>query len=161
LVGEDIGVTLRSMSNPKAYGDPDTYLGTNWATGTGDNGGVHTNSGVQNFWYYLLANGGSGTNDNGDSYNITPLGIFDAGAVAFRNNTVYLWSNSQYADARFYAIQSAIDLFGACSPEVVTTTDAWYAVGVGSRTTVPMVAPSIGISGMEIRIPWPIHPIPT
>ncbi len=132
LVGEDIGVTLRSMSNPKAYGDPDTYLGTNWATGTGDNGGVHTNSGVQNFWYYLLANGGSGTNDNGDSYNITPLGIFDAGAVAFRNNTVYLWSNSQYADARFYAIQSAIDLFGACSPEVVTTTDAWYAVGVGA-----------------------------
>jgi len=132
LVGEDIGVTLRSMSDPNAYGDPDTYLGTNWYTGTGDNGGVHTNSGVQNFWYYLLTNGGSGTNDNGDSYNITPLGIFDAGAIAFRNNTVYLWSNSQYADARFYAIQSAIDIFGACSPEVIATTDAWYAVGVGA-----------------------------
>ena len=131
FMGEDIGVTLRSMSNPNTYGDPDTYQGNNWATGTGDNGGVHTNSGVQNFWYYLLTNGGSGTNDNGDNYNIAGIGLGDAGSIAFRNLTVYLSANSQYVDARFYAIQSAIDLFGACSPEVVATTDAWYAVGVG------------------------------
>jgi len=131
LVGEDIGVTLRSMSDPNTYGDPDTYQGNNWATGTGDNGGVHTNSGVQNFWYYILTNGGTGTNDNGDNYNIAGIGLGNAGAIAFRNLTVYLSSNSQYADARFYAIQSAIDLFGACSPEVIATTDAWYAVGVG------------------------------
>ena len=131
LVGEDIGVVLRSMADPKVYGDPDTYLGVNWATGPGDNGGVHTNSGVQNFWYYLLANGGSGTNDNGDSYNITGIGLANAGAIAFRNLTVYLWPNAQYDDARFYAIQSAIDIFGPCTPEVIATTDAWYAVGVG------------------------------
>ena len=31
--------------------DPDTYLGTHWYAGTGDNGGVHTNSGVQNYWF--------------------------------------------------------------------------------------------------------------
>jgi len=133
LVGEDIGAALRSMSNPNAYGDPDTYLGTNWATGPGDNGGVHTNSGVQNFWFYLLANGGSGTNDNGDSYNITGIGLTNAAAVAYRNLSVYLWANAQYADARFYAIQSAIDLFGPCTPEVIATTDAWYAVGVGAQ----------------------------
>jgi Zn-dependent metalloprotease len=35
LMGDDIGAggsggALRSMSNPNAYGDPDTYLGTNW-----------------------------------------------------------------------------------------------------------------------------------
>ena len=59
-VGEDIGVTLRDMSDPKSYGDPDTYQGTNWATGPADNGGVHTNSGVQNFWFYLLTVGGTG-----------------------------------------------------------------------------------------------------
>lgn len=132
LCGEDIGVVLRDLSNPNAYGDPDTYQGTNWYTGTGDNGGVHTNSGVQNFWYYLLATGGSGTNDNGDSYNINGIGLSSAGQIAFRNLTVYLGTNSQYSDARFYAIQSAIDLFGPCSPEVVATTDAWYAVGVGA-----------------------------
>ncbi|MFT7613915.1 MAG: Zn-dependent metalloprotease, partial [Parvicellaceae bacterium] len=132
LIGEDIGSALRSMSNPNSAGDPDTYFGTNWAPlGGGDNGGVHTNSGVQNFWYYLLTDGGSGTNDNGDAYNVTAQGFTKSSQIAFRNITVYLTDDSDYADARFYGIQSAIDLFGGCSPEVEATTDAWYAVGVG------------------------------
>lgn len=131
LVGEDIGSTLRSMSNPNAYGDPDTYGGTNWYTGTADNGGVHTNSGVQNHWFYRLCQGGSGTNDLGNAFNVTGIGTTDAGRIAYRNLTVYLGANSNYADARFYAIQSAIDLFGACTQQVISTTNAWYAVGVG------------------------------
>ncbi len=132
LIGEDIGGAFRSHSNPNAYGDPDTYLGTNWYTGTGDNGGVHTNSGVQNFWYYLLTVGGSGTNDIGNAYNVTGIGMTKAAAIAYRNLTVYLTPTSQYADARFYAIQAATDLYGSCSPEVIATNNAWYAVGVGS-----------------------------
>ncbi len=132
LMGADIGSALRSMSNPNAYGDPDTYFGTNWAPlGGGDNGGVHTNSGVQNYWFYLLSEGGSGTNDNGDAFTVNPLGMTDASRIAFRNLTVYLSVSSQFADARFYAIQSAEDLFGPCTPEVEETTNAWYAVGVG------------------------------
>lgn len=138
LMGEDLGFVIRSMNNPGLYGDPDTYGAGNWFTGAGDNGGVHINSGVQNYWYYLLTMGGSGTNDLGNSYNVTGIGIDDASAIAFRNLTVYLTTNSQYADARFYAIQSAIDLFGACTQEVSSTGTAWYAVGVGSpySTTV-------------------------
>ena len=140
-IGEDIGSAFRSMSNPGLYGDPDTYFGTNWASLTGpDNGGVHSNSGVQNFWFYLMVEGGSGTNDNGDAYSLTGLGFDDASAIAFRNLTVYLTDNSDFSDARFYAIQSAIDLFGACSPEVATTTNAWYAVGVGGAYVPNVVA---------------------
>jgi Zn-dependent metalloprotease/PKD repeat protein len=134
VIGEDAtpsGNGIRSMSNPNAFQDPDTYLGTNYYTGTQDNGGVHTNSGVQNFWFYLLSIGGTGTNDIGQAYNVTGLGMIDAARIAFRNNTFYLTPNSDYQDARFYAIQSAIDLFGACSPEVMATTNAWHAVGVG------------------------------
>lgn len=132
-VGEDLGGAFRSMSDPNAYGDPDTYFGNNWASLTGgDNGGVHTNSSIQNYWYYLLTIGDSGTNDNGDAYNITGLGFASSSAIAFRNLTVYLTSNSEFSDARFYAIQSAMDLFGACTPEVEQTTNAWYAVGVGA-----------------------------
>ena len=131
-IGEDIGTAFRSMSNPNSYGQPDTYLGTNWYTGTADNGGVHTNSGVQNYWYYLLINGGSGTNDAGDVYNVTGQGRTVASAIAWRNNVVYLTNTSDYADARFYAIQSAIDLYGACTPQVIACTNAWYAVNVGN-----------------------------
>lgn len=136
LIGEDITVNnnsaLRSMQNPNAFGDPDCYGGTNWYTGTADNGGVHTNSGVQNYWYYLVSQGGSGTNDLGDAFNVTGFGWYDAASVAFRNNTVYLVNTSEYMDSRIGSIQAAQDLFGACSPEVIATTNAWYACGVGN-----------------------------
>lgn len=137
LMGDDIGAggsggALRSMSNPNAYGDPDTYLGTNWYSGSGDSGGVHTNSGVQNFWFYVLTTGKSGTNDKGDSYNVSGIGMDKAAAIAYRNLTVYLNANSQYIDARNGAIQAAKDLYGAGSAEEIATTNAWYAVGVGS-----------------------------
>lgn len=133
----DIGIktfVLRDMSNPNRRGHPDTYLGNNWHTASSDNGGVHTNSGVQNYWYYLLVNGGSGTNDNGDDFQVDSLGFEKATAIAFRNNTTYLTPSSQYYDARLGALQSARDLFGECSYEVEQVAKAWAAVGIGSPT---------------------------
>ncbi len=135
ILGDEISNgswVMRNMSNPNAKNHPDTYLGQHWYTGSGDNGGVHYNSGVQNFWYYLMVNGGTGTNDLSNSYSVTAQGFNIAEKIAFRNLTVYLTSSSQYVDARFYAIKAATDLYGGCSPEVEATTDAWYAVGVGS-----------------------------
>ena len=109
------------------------YFGTNGAPlGGADNGGVHSNSGVQNFWYYLLVDGGTGTNDLGNLYSVNGLGLTDASRIAFRNLTIYLTPSSNYNDARFFAIQSAVDLFGGCTAEVESVTNAWYAVGVGS-----------------------------
>ncbi|MFZ9846573.1 MAG: M4 family metallopeptidase [Flavobacteriales bacterium] len=61
---------IRDMENPNAKGDPDTYQGLYWDS----NGEVHTNSGVQNFWFYLLAEGGSGSNDLGNIYNVQGIG---------------------------------------------------------------------------------------
>ena len=148
-LGEDLGFVIRDMQNPNAQGDPDTYFGTNWAPlGGADNGGVHTNSGVQNFWYYLLVTGGSGTNDNGDSYTVNGIGLTDASRIAFRNLTTYLTPSSNYNDARFFAIQSAVDLFGGCTSEVEAVTNAWYAVGVGS-VYVPSTVSDFTASSVE------------
>lgn len=128
------GDGIRYMNNPNLEGDPDTYLGTHWYTGTSDNGGVHYNSGVQNFWYYLLCTGGSGTNDKGFNYNVTGIGIGDAQLVAYRNNCYYLTSGAQYADAAYYGIKSANDLFGNCSFKSRQVKNAWDAVGVYSNS---------------------------
>ncbi len=135
LMGPDIGVVIRSMSNPNAYQQPDTYHGTYWTSAATDNGGVHTNSGVINYWYYLLCMGGTGTNDIGNTFNVAPLGLDTATRIAYRLLTTYLTPASQYADARFYAIIAASDLYGACSPAVQSTTNAMYAVGIGSLFT--------------------------
>jgi hypothetical protein len=138
LIGSDRSVGyLRSMSNPKDKNQPNTYysIGTNgfWYIGTNDYGGVHTNSGVQNYWFYLLANGSGGTktNDNGYSYNLTGIGIEKARAIAYRNLTVYLNSSSDYADSRLGSIQAAEDLYGIGSTEANAVIAAWCAVGLG------------------------------
>lgn len=124
---------FRDMTNPKATLQPNTYMGQYWVpAGGSDNGGVHTNSQVQNYWFYLLCQGGNGTNDNAVSYNVSGIGISNAEKIAYRNLTNYLTPNSTYNDARTYAIQSAIDLFGSCSNNVTQCANAWYAVGVGS-----------------------------
>jgi Zn-dependent metalloprotease len=43
---------------------------------TFDEGGVHFNSGLQNYWYYLLTEGGNGTNDapKSDKFKVTAIG---------------------------------------------------------------------------------------
>jgi len=142
IIGEDF-FPVRSMENPNAFGDPDTYFGNNWASLTGgDFGGVHTNSGVQNFWYFLLSEGGSGINDNGDEYNVVGIGLDDAADIAYRNLTTYLISSSVYNDARGYSVISAIDLFGSGSQQYQSVLDAWDAVGV----YYPMLDQAIDVS---------------
>jgi len=125
--GENIGFVIRNQQNPNAEGDPDTYLGVNWDQAQE----VHRNSTVLSHWYYLLCQGGSGTNDNNDTYSVTGIGMDKASAIAFRMLTVYLINTSDYLDARFYAILAASELYGYCSPEVASVTNAMYAVGLG------------------------------
>ena len=139
-MGEAIGA-IRDMKNPGAYKDPDTYKGTNWATGTADQGGVHTNSGVQNKWFYILSVGEKGTNDINNAYDVTGITREKAAKIAFRNLTTYLTSSSNYAAARTNALKAAKDIFGDCSAEYIATGDAWHAVGVGTKITGCALAP--------------------
>ncbi len=130
IMGDDfmlISSGLRNLGNPKQYNHPDTYLGEYW-----NSGGVHNQSGIQNYWFYLLTQGGEGTNDNNDDYIVDPIPMADAADVLFRSLSVYLTPNSTYADARFFGIQSATELFGECTQQLVSVTNAWHAVGVGA-----------------------------
>lgn len=140
LVGEECtpgAIGIRSMEDPTIFQNPGCY-GDQWWMPSAD---PHYNSGVQNHWFYILTVGDTGTNALGNAYSVPAIGWTKSEAIAFRNLSVYLTPNSDYADARFYAIQSASDLYGACSPEMISTANAWYAVGVGGPwTNVPLSA---------------------
>lgn len=132
------GEYIRSMEDPRSKAQPDTY-GPNdsfWANtqDTFDFGGVHINSGVQNYWFYLVSEGGSGVNENGYAYNVEGIGIEKAEQIAYRNLTQYITAStmSNYVDCRMGSEMAAEDLYGAGSPEVETVQRAWAAVGVGS-----------------------------
>ena len=152
LIGDEIdrrsgSIALRSMSNPNSKNQPDTWRGDFWQPATvgegcnipnGNNNdycGVHTNSGVLNYWFYLLVEGGSGTNDNADTFNVSEIGMNKAELIAFRTLNVYLTANSDFADARVASIEAATDIYGTCSAETRAVVDAWQAVGVGENAT--------------------------
>lgn len=155
-IGADIMVSdpnMRSMSNPKnsggANGDtlknpgaqPDTYKGQCWSymPAAIDTNGVvvHRNSGVQNYWFYLLSEGGNGTNDYDNAYSVTGIGMSKALDISFRNLIFYLSPNATFEDSRNGSIQAAIDLYGRDSQEHQSVMNAWHAVGVGDRYIAP------------------------
>jgi Zn-dependent metalloprotease/chitodextrinase len=163
LMGEDLGSALRSISDPKSKGLPDTYQGTNWASLASspnqynDYGGVHTNNGPFCYWFYLISAGGSGTNDNNDAYNVTAIGIDKAEQITFRIENNYMTSTSNYTNARTFAIQAAIDLYGAGSQEEISVTNAMYAVGVGDAyggTTPTPSASYCESKGSDFSYEW-------
>lgn len=161
-ISNDMNWIIRDMANPNAQNQPDTYKGQKWATGILaylDNGGVHTNSGVGNFMFYLLVTGGSGTNDIGSNYSVTGIGLTEAEEILYRTNTVYLIPTSKYADWRVACINAATDLFGAGSNEVIQVENAWYAVGIGTAgggggCTIPTGLTSSSITSSTATVNW-------
>jgi hypothetical protein len=132
------------MANPNVAqsiagsAQPDTYLGTYWQntnvtpSESNDQGGVHTNSGVGNYWFYLLSVGGSGTNDIGNTFAVSGITIQKAEKIVFRALMNYLTPNSGYMDFYNATKKAAIDLYGITSNEGLQVAKAWYAVGIGN-----------------------------
>ncbi|WP_426059430.1 M4 family metallopeptidase [Hymenobacter sp. B1770] len=157
LIGEEIDkvqAALRSMSSPNTFNQPEYYKGNHWYTGTGDNGGVHYNSGVLNYWFYLIAAGKTGTNEKGVSFSVASLGITPAAKIAYRTLSVYLTSSSTYSSARTASIQAAKDLYGAGSTAEQSVTNAWAAVGVGAKYSTTTTVTYCASKGTNVSYEW-------
>lgn len=115
---------LRSLSDPNNGGSSLNTPG--WQPKTmaeyqnlpntpqGDNGGVHINSGITNYAYYLFA---------------SDIGKDKAELIYYRALDVYLVKSSQFVDLRNAVVQAANDLYG--STEVNAANTAFDAVGIG------------------------------
>jgi thermolysin len=163
-IGEDVYLPadakpgFRNMADPQEDGDPDHY--SERYTGTDDNGGVHSNSAIPNHAYYLVVNGGRNascaspadhdaghcsdpvdTQDN--DVVVAGTGLADAERIFFLA-FIALPQNATMCDARAATEAQAVSLFGALSPQKLSTTQAWLAVGLtdavcggGSTNTPP------------------------
>ncbi len=149
LIGEKLFINnpgtyaLRSMFKPSLDGiSPDCYPTDPDYLAFFRNGlDVHYVSGVANHFYYLLAEGAVVPASNG--FGLTPtdlvcngntrlrgVGRSAAEQIWYRAMTVYMTSNTGYADARAATLSAATDLFGATSIQHRTVAAAWNAVGV-------------------------------
>jgi Zn-dependent metalloprotease/PKD repeat protein len=133
LIGEDITKTsfspsgaLRNMSSPHNLGNSnDNYWQpmhvSEMYSGDGDNGGVHINSGICNYAFYLFA---------------TAVTKAKAELIYYRALTTYLTSKSQFIDLRIAVVQSAKDLYGDSAPEVTQANAAFDAVGIQEEAKI-------------------------
>jgi hypothetical protein len=144
LVGEDataFGGAIRDMWSPTCFGDPGKVSDAEYTCGTGDNGGVHSNSGVPNHGFALLVDGGT---YNGRT--VSAIGATKTAHIYYRAMTVYQGPASDFADHADAVEQSCSDLIGrplmalngGPSAEVITSADcaqvAQMALAVELRT---------------------------
>ena len=127
LIGEDVmqpgaspSGALRSLQDPH---NGDVTNGQWWQprnvseqyTGNQDNGGVHINSGIPNYAFYLFASNAS-------------VGKDKAEQVYYKALRDYLVKSSQFVDCRIAVIQAAQDLYGASVAQVAA--NAFTSVGI-------------------------------
>jgi Zn-dependent metalloprotease len=110
LMGEDafaFGGAIRDMWDPTCAYDPDRALSPLQTCGPGDNGGVHSGSGIPNHAFAMLVDG-----KKFNGYSVHGIGPIKAGAVWYRALTTYLNPTSDFEDAYVALTQSARDLVG-------------------------------------------------
>ncbi|MFI9597521.1 M4 family metallopeptidase [Nonomuraea sp. NPDC052265] len=140
IVGEELDISgtgpLRYMYKPSlSPGDPDCFSSA-----------VPTmfpqiGAGVQNHWFYLLAEGSNPTNGQPpsptcDSSTIVGLGARKAGQI-YMGTLLRKTSVWPHTAARRASLQAALDLFPASCLEYNTVKAAWNAVRVPARAGEP------------------------
>jgi thermolysin len=118
---------IRSMQNPRLFDDPDHY--SIRYTGSSDNGGVHTNSGIPNHAFYLAIEGGT----HRLGARVTGVGAANREQIErvfYRAFTGFLVPSSNFAAARVATIQAARELYPTNPAVEAAIAQAWTAVGV-------------------------------
>ncbi len=124
---------LRDMSDPNNGGSSLSDVGyqpklyRNRYTGDQDNGGVHINSGIPNYVFYLFA---------------TEIGINKATDIYYNVLSNYLTKSSDFAILRKSVVDETLRIYGNNSSEHKAAISAFDAVGIGSTGTTNPENPS-------------------
>jgi hypothetical protein len=128
LIGEDVATpgALRSIQNPKQYGDPDHLI--DFYNGPLDNGGVHYNSTIASHAFYLSVEGGRhrmGAVVNG----VGAANREQIERIWYRAMTYLFTPRIHFCEARTATLRSAAELYGENSAPWRAVEQAWTAVG--------------------------------
>ncbi|GAA4095161.1 M4 family metallopeptidase [Actinomadura miaoliensis] len=145
LVGEEVDLVgsgpIRDMTNPSAKGHPNCY------SSSVPSMEVHAAAGVQNHWFYLLAEG-SNANDaaNGrpnsptcNGATVTGVGVQKAGRIFMEtlNLKTSTWTHSLARRASLQAVLNLVVVGKATCTDFTRTRDAWNAVNVPAAANEP------------------------
>jgi Zn-dependent metalloprotease len=139
ILGSQLHTPARSMADPHRFGQPAKF--SEFVHTTEDNGGVHTNSGIINYAYYMLAQGLSGA-----------IGTRDSEKIFYRALTQHLTKSAQFIDARLAAITAAQEIFGSGSVQAQKTAEAFDAVEIFTSAPTPKDPAIPAVNGAEATV---------
>jgi Zn-dependent metalloprotease len=148
LMGEDIpGIgAIRDMSFPTDFGDPDRITSPYYFTGSGDSGGVHYNSGVNNKAVYLMTDG-----DTFNGYTVTGLGIDKVSDIYYEAQTNLLTRATTFLDLYYALNQACTNLIGGSagitSGDCTEVNEALLAVEMSTPPSPASINP-VAVPGM-------------
>jgi len=134
---------IRSLADPRAFGDPDHY--SNRRIGPADDdhdwGYVHENSTIASHAFYLAIEGGQNRTSG-----LTVQGVGDKNRdqiekIFYRAFVYTLGSRATFSSARTATILSARQVAGAGSAAEQAVTQAWNAVGVTDTSSASLSPP--------------------
>jgi Zn-dependent metalloprotease len=147
LMGEDataFGGAIRDMWNPPCYANPGKVTDTAYyVCSTADAGGVHTNSGIPNHAFALIADGGT---YNGRS--VAGIGLTKAAHIYYRAQTVYQGPASNFADHADAIEASCADLMGVNLTSLTTGLPSGEIINASDCQQVAEAAAAV-----ELRTP--------
>lgn len=129
---------LRSLSDPHNGGKSKNDNGWQpkymyeYVNGKADNGGVHANSGIPNYAFYLFANA---------------IGRLKASRIYYYALTHYFTRSSNFTQLRLYVIKSASDLYS--NTEAIQAGLAFDAVGISDGTIISITKKLLPNPGTE------------
>jgi Zn-dependent metalloprotease len=135
LIGEDLAGSIgiiRDMADPPALGSPDKISSPYYYYSSGDNGGVHFNSGINNKAAYLMTDG-----DSFNGYTVNGLGVSKVAEIYYEAQTSVLTSGSDYADLHTALIQACQNLVGVDGITSVDCLNVQAAVDAVEMNTDP------------------------
>lgn len=149
-IGEDLPIgVLRDMEDPTLFNDPDRMTSTLFLVTPSDNGGVHTNSGVNNKAVYLMVEGGTF-----NSQTITGIGLTKVAHIYYEAQTNILTSGSDYLDL-YNAVNTActnlVGTNGIVAGDCTQVQNALTAVEM-NQEPVADYAPTAEVCGVGINV---------
>jgi bacillolysin len=143
-LAEDIpGGALRDMQDPTTFSDPDKMTSALYANpqpdegAAWDQGGVHTNSGVNNKAAYLMTDG-----DTFNGTTVTGLGITKVARIYYEAQANLLTSASDYQNLYAALQQSCANLTGTAGITSADCQEVKDAVDATEMNTIPPIAPN-------------------
>jgi Zn-dependent metalloprotease len=141
------GKPFRDMSNPTAFGQPDNMKNYQDlpVSSNGDYGGVHINSGINNFAAFKILSAR-------DAAGVAVLTPAETAQIYYLADTQRLSATSQFVDMRRAVQDSALTLFRNLpvdqrTAKLAAIDDAYDAVGIAGQRVVISAAPKAAAAG--------------